>query len=164
MITTKNDRYYIQTVRYNNNTYNELQEYKRKNNIRGCIYNVPREITKTVIPLGKVFVFEMNNDINKIMGIGYIINHNKYDKINRIHNDNFYNLYSYIGKQYINREKILSYREYIHIIEIIEYIVFKGKTHIKRGQGFISIPERKLEEYKNIKKDIYNMLYNLFKL
>ena len=44
MITTKKERYYLQTLRYNNNTYNELQEYKRKKNIVGSFYNVPREI------------------------------------------------------------------------------------------------------------------------
>lgn len=164
MITTNKERYYLQTVRYNNKTFDELQLYKRKHNINGSIYNVPREIKNTIIPFSKIFVFEMNNDTNKIMGIGYIINHNKYDKYIKIHNDNFYNLYSYTGKQHVTRDVIISNREYIPILELLEYIVFKGKTHIKRGQGFISIPEKKLSEYKNIKKDIFKMLNKLFVL
>jgi hypothetical protein len=162
MITTKKERYYLQTLRYNNNTYNEVQQYKREKNIVGSFYNVPREIKKSLMPLCKIFVFEMNNEKNQIMGIGYIINHNKYDKFHRVHSDNFYNLYSYKGKQHVNREHIISNRGYIPILETLEHIVFKGKNHIKRGQGFISIPEKKLKEYKDIKKKIFYMLKNLF--
>ena len=50
-----------------------------------------------------VFVLEMNNDKNKIMGIGMVRNHpvlNKY----RVYKNNNYNRYVYTGKHYINRE------------------------------------------------------------
>jgi hypothetical protein len=48
------------------------QIYKRQ---LKCIYGCPREISnKKVPPQAKILVIEMNNDENKIMGIGEIIN------------------------------------------------------------------------------------------
>lgn len=159
MITTRNEKFHLVTARYNNQTYKELQDYKTKRKIKGCLFNVPREMPDSIVGNGKVFVFEMNNDLNKIMGIGYLLNHVRYDKYYKVHSDMNYNRCSYIGKYYVSREKIVEYQDNKETLELIENMVFRGKDHIKRGQGFISIPQKKL---KHNKKEILKMLIDLF--
>jgi hypothetical protein len=71
-------------TRFNNKTWQEYQTwlsayqqsyeqiYQRP---LKCIYGAPREIShKKIPPQTKILVIEMNNDENKIMGIGEIIN------------------------------------------------------------------------------------------
>jgi hypothetical protein len=51
-------------------TYEQIYQRPLK-----CIYGCPREIShKKIPPQAKILVIEMNNDENKIMGIGEIIN------------------------------------------------------------------------------------------
>lgn len=71
-------------TRFNNNTWQEYQDWINTNQQTyeqiyqrplKCIYGTPREISnKKIPPQAKILVIEMNNDENKIMGIGEIIN------------------------------------------------------------------------------------------
>ncbi len=71
-------------TRFNNNTWQEYQDWLNTNQQTyeqiyqrplKCIYGTPREISnKKIPPQAKILVIEMNNDENKIMGIGEIIN------------------------------------------------------------------------------------------
>jgi hypothetical protein len=52
------------------------------------------------------------------------------------------------------------------LVKTLDYILFKEKTHSKRGSGFTSIPE-KVMKYKicqniNLKKEIKNIFINIF--
>ena len=70
----------IATTRFNTETYYQNIIYKQKSEQRGCIYGMPLKI-KDKIPLHSfVYVIEMNNDTNKIEGIGLIVNNRKLDK------------------------------------------------------------------------------------
>jgi hypothetical protein len=71
-------------TRFNNKTWQEYQDWLNANQQTyehiykrplKCIYGAPREIShKKIPPQAKILVIEMNNDENKIMGIGEIIN------------------------------------------------------------------------------------------
>ena len=71
-------------TRFNNKTWQEYQDWLNTNQQTyeqiyqrplKCIYGAPREIShKKIPPQAKILVIEMNNDENKIMGIGEIIN------------------------------------------------------------------------------------------
>jgi predicted transcriptional regulator len=71
-------------TRFNNKTWQEYQQWKNTyqqsyeqiyQRPLKCIYGCPREISdKKFPPQAKILVVEMNNDENKIMGIGEIIN------------------------------------------------------------------------------------------
>jgi hypothetical protein len=74
----------IACTRFNNKTWQEYQtwmttyqqsyEHIYKRPLK-CIYGAPREIShKKIPPQAKILVIEMNNDENKIMGIGEIQN------------------------------------------------------------------------------------------
>ena len=70
-----NLKHYIMTSRFSNNTWEENKKYRLNHKNIGCIYCSPEPIASH-IPLDKFhFILEMNNDLNKIMGIGTVRNH-----------------------------------------------------------------------------------------
>jgi len=124
------------TTRFNNDTHFEFTEYLRKKN-KGCIYSTPIQIANK-IPLDKLlFVLEMNNSENRIMGIGIVKNHPHIKKYH-IFSDHKYNRYNYVGSYRISRES-MNEREN-EVINALEYFCFKGPTHLKRQQGLTKFP------------------------
>ena len=82
---------YLAVTRFNTQTWNEYIRYREKYNINGACYATPVKITEKVLYHSKLYVFEMNNDLNLIMGIGIIVNtHSRGIK------HNIYNNYDYI--------------------------------------------------------------------
>ena len=79
----------------------------------------------------------MNNDINRIEGIGIIRNKLIYDTC-RIYKDNNYNRYIYKSNYYINKENFNSFE--LKFIKELENVIFKTKKHIKRGHGIQLLP------------------------
>ena len=72
-------REHIGTTRFNAETWKENIEWREKNGWRGCIYGVPSSMPSSIARGDIVYVIEMNNDTNKIMGIGKINKrHKKY--------------------------------------------------------------------------------------
>lgn len=130
--------FYILTGRFNNETWQYNNNYRISKNIP-CIYACPHKITQSIPYDSNLFVIEMNNSTNQIIGIGLIKNKIKnLDKTFKIQNDFNYNRYIYIGSHYICREKLYNYNE--NLVIILEKILFKGKTHSKRGAGLTQFP------------------------
>ena len=135
----------IITSRFNNATWDENLHYRSKHHDIACIYGSPQRITDK-IPLNSiVFVIEMNNQTNKILGIGLIRNSiANIDKPCRVYDTGNYNRYVYMSKYHLDREVIEAYNP--DLVSMFDYILFKGKTHLKRGSGFTSISDKL---YKN---------------
>jgi hypothetical protein len=106
----------------------------------------------------------MNNSTNMIEGIGLIKNKPEMEKYYKVHLDGNTNRYIYIGNYFIDRKTIEDYNP--QLIQILELILFKGKSHSKRGAGLTIIPEKvlKLDICKdiNIKKDIKDVFIKTF--
>ena len=135
----------LMVTRFNDNTWTENCRWKEKNSVSGCIYGSPVH-TKEDIPLMvSIYVIEMNNDRNKIMGIGKIINKVCTDQNYRIYEERNYNRYTYRGKTRIDRTDIAL--ENLETLEKLEKRLFKGKSHLKRGQGFSRLPPDVYKEY-----------------
>ena len=133
----------IMATRFNNKTWEENCRWREKNNFNGCIYNSPVYI-KHNIPLQiSLFVIEMNNQTNKIEGIGKIINYVHTDRKYKVYSDLNYNRYTYIGKVRINRDTIKNKEK----LEKLEERLFKGKSHLKRGQGILNVPTDIYRDY-----------------
>lgn len=131
--------FYLGVTRFNNITWLEKERWIENNKIEGCFYNCPIKI-KENIPLEiDIYIIEMNNDKNLIMGIGKIKNKTYNEKKNKIYTDNNYNRYSYKSKYYISREEILNKNEK-NLLDAIEKFLFKGYKHMKRGQGITILP------------------------
>ena len=81
---------YLASTRFNNDTWQENCSYKRLHNMNGVIYGTNIRI-KCSHSLGALFfVIEMNNQTNKIEGIGLIRNQLVLDKKYNIYNKNLY--------------------------------------------------------------------------
>lgn len=153
------------TSRFNTETWRENLEYREKNNIRGCIYCSPQKLSCKINPNSLLFVVEMNNTTNKIQGIGLIENKIHFDKYYKVYQIGNYNRYTYRGEYRMDREVLLHL--YPAIVDVLDHILFKEKTHLKRGSGMTQIPEKLLHHPKckelHIQKELKNIFYNHFK-
>ena len=86
-----------------------------------------------------IFVLEMHNDKNNIMGIGIIKNKLVLNKRPKIYKDYNYNFYIYKSRYRVDRNELT--KKETKIIKILDILLFKGYRHVKRGQGIIRIPE-----------------------
>ena len=93
----------VTTTRFNNNTFHENKRF-RENNQLPCIYGTSLKIKENIPYKDKILVVEMNNQENKIMGIGLVENKIIDDKNYKIYSDKVYNRYIYKGNNYISTE------------------------------------------------------------
>lgn len=152
----------IVTTRFNSETWQENINFKKKNNFNGGIYSVPGPLSPKIQLDSLVFVVEMNNTLNKIEGIGLIHNNYKLDKYFKVYEAGNYNRYFYKGNYRIDREELIRYNE--TIVNSLEHIVFKGKTHLKRGSGFTTITEKLLEKSLCKEVDMKTEIKKIFKI
>jgi len=128
------------STRFNNETFQENRNFVQRiwnQNPYACIYCSPHPMSPKIIPESMVFVIEMNNSKNEIEGIGLIQNIPSKSIWNVYETRNF-NRYIFKGNYRISREELILYHS--KIVEILDYILFKEKTHMKRGAGFTTIP------------------------
>jgi len=157
----------IVTSRFNNLTWEENREFRERLKINGCIYGPSKQITEKIPLNSLVFVIEMNNTINRIEGIGLIRNLVYHGKKLRLYQSGNYNRYIYKGNYRLDRSQLMS--KCPQIVNIIEQMVFTGKTHLKRGRGFTRIPEKlyivhRIAEHYNLTEIlIKNQLISVFK-
>ena len=150
----------IVTTRFNNDTWRENCIYKEKLNIQGCLYCSPQQISSKIHPNSPIFVVEMNNSTNQIQGIGFISNKIQFDKYYKVYETGNYNRYTYTSKYRMDRSDLL--QKFPNLVTIFDYILFKEKTHLKRGSGMTKIPEKLLRHEKCGEIDIIKELKFLF--
>ena len=139
---------------FNNQTYNENKRWRENNKYNGCIYNSPVKIKENIPLLSEIYVIEMNNDTNKVMGIGLIKNKVAI-KYHKIYIDNNYNRYTYLGKKWID-----SYLIDDDTLELLESRLFKGKHHLKRSQGIVEVPIDVKINFLDYIHTLYNLAYD----
>jgi hypothetical protein len=155
----KQFRNYLLTSRFNNQTWDENSQYRNKHNQIGCIYCSPDPITQRIPNDSILFILEMNNETNRIMGIGMVRNHPVFNKFHVYENGN-YNRYVYAGKTRIDRCEMTE--EENRIMQIFDILCFSGNRHMKRGQGLKSFPTDML--YRCSKKfDLVKFISEMFK-
>uniref|UniRef100_A0A6C0KPU8 Uncharacterized protein n=1 Tax=viral metagenome TaxID=1070528 RepID=A0A6C0KPU8_9ZZZZ len=128
--------FHIACTRFTNSTYNENIEY-RKNNEEIVIYGAALKIRNIYSSGSNIFVAEMNNETNKIEGIGLVKNLLVSDKRHKIYSNTDYNRYIYRGNYWIGRHELDP-----EISEILDNILFKGKSHLKYRTGITIITEK----------------------
>jgi hypothetical protein len=137
----------IMTSRFSNQTWHENRKYRDEQKLKGCIYGSP-ELNTKIIPVDSIlFILEMNNDINKIMGVGMVTNKPICSKY-FIYNNGNYNRYVFKGKYRIDRGEMTL--EELQIIMALDIVCFKGNYHMKRGYGLKAFPRKMLEKAKPI--------------
>ena len=150
--------YKLAITRFDNETYRENREWCRVRDFNGSIYGSPIRISESVLPETVLFVLEMNNSTNKIMGVGMVkcvgdiaphamikcgggkdavVDNGKKCKI---YSDNNYNRFIYQSKHRIDFSVEYLSMEFHRKIVLLEKLLFKGSRHSKRGQGIQLMP------------------------
>jgi hypothetical protein len=106
-----------------------------------------------------LFVLEMNNETNRIDGIGMVRNQ-AFPKRHGVYENDTYNMYSYVGKLHIDRDD-MDDEEY-QFMEIFDILCFKGCRHQKRCQGITRFPIDLLEKFRE-KLDLTDYISKMFK-
>lgn len=165
----------IMTTRFSDNTYKQNRRFRKhplinKQNIY-CVYSAPKQITPTIQKGKPLYVLELNNTQNKIMGVGKVQNIPLYKK-NEIYDPNIkeyefhtnYNIYSYTGCEHVETSEMDT--EDQENIKILEHICFKGKENMKRSPLITQFPIRKLYQLRkefNIHQIIEQMFEKKYK-
>lgn len=151
--------FYIACTRFNNTTYEENTNFRHKYN-ETAIYGTTLKI-RNIYHLGTlIFIVEMNNEQNKIEGIGLIKNMLVCDKRYKIYDNDEYNRYIYKGKYWLSRSQINNVNE--KITEIFENILFKGKSHLKCRMGITIITEKLFVHWNYDLQILKNMVKYVF--
>ena len=149
----------IGTVRFNNKTYIENHNWKKRKDYGGCAYGLDKPLSKNIPPNKHIYIIEMNNDINKIMGIGKIKNQVVYSNRSRMHDEEKWNNVVYKSTDFISRRNILKTQPKASIVlKFLENILFRGSGHFKRGQGCVILPWTRISvsgKHKKIEKQSY---------
>lgn len=143
----------LAVTHFNNLTYDENRRWRKNKNYEGCIYNCPVYIKNSIPISSKIYVIEMNNETNTIIGIGLIINR-VITKRHKIYSDNNYNRYTYRGKKRIDSNLLDEVT-----LNSLEERLFKGKRHLKRSQGIAQVPKDVSDEYLNYIKELFDLVF-----
>ena len=130
----------IVTTRFSDFGFIENREWRDERGMKGCIYGTPKMVSINIEDMCPMFVIEMNNDRNRIEGIGIIINrpHEDNHKM-RIHSDHNLNRYTYEGLYRLDKSDIVD-KYHKKVIWVLEMLLFKGARHSKRSIGITRLP------------------------
>ena len=149
----------LASTRFNNYTLEENEKYRIKTN-NVCIYCSPQRMSPKIKVDSLVFIVEMNNEVNQIEGIGLIKNTVNLDKYFKVYETCNFNRYVFKGKYRICREDLIRYNS--QLVEILDDILFKGKTHLKRGAGITTITDKLLKTERCKGLDIKMVIKEIF--
>jgi hypothetical protein len=157
----ESQKVYLLTSRFTNETWEENKAFKRENRI-SCVYCSPDPIRQNIPVNSILLILEMNNNTNKIMGIGMVKNHpicNKY----KVYKKENYNRYVYMGKNRIDRVEMNEEEE--EIMNIFDILCFKGNKHMKRSRGLKSFPIDMLYKiFEGVEVDLIKRISEMFKI
>ena len=151
--------FHIACTRFNNITYDENMRYRREH-IEPVIYGSTLKIRNIYSQGSLIFVAEMNNQKNQIEGIGLIKNCLIYDKRHNIYDNDDYNRYIYKGNYWLSRKQISQYNP--EILEILDTVLFKGKSHLKCRIGITIITPKLFVHWDYDLQILKQLVKNLF--
>lgn len=152
-----NKQFYLGSSRFTNDTWKENRNFCLTYNIKTA-YCSPIPISSKIPSDVLICILEMNNETNRIIGIGLI--RNKTTPKIWIYEHGNYNRNTYVGKRRIDRSEMTDTEE--KVMEILDSYCFKGNGHLKRGQGITSFPVKYLFESYEKKLDILQDIKNMF--
>ncbi len=84
---------YIGLAHFNNKTYNENILWKHNTKFTGCIYGLQQFLPDSIPPESDIYMIDMNNDTNKIVGIGLVKKVNIPENRTRVYDNEEFNRY-----------------------------------------------------------------------
>ena len=149
---------YLATTRFSNETWRENQDYLNKQNGLKCVYAACEQINSQIPQDAPLFILEMNNEENRIMGVGMVRNR-VYIRKHLIYTNQEYNRYAYTGKHRIDRKEMNEEEE--RIMKAFDMLCFRGSRHMKRLRGIKIFPIDMLYRCKKV-FDIDAFIKNMF--
>jgi len=139
---------FLASTRFTNETYAQNTLYRETHSLREYIY-CQRKRIKSSIPLNSLlYIVEMNNSTNQILGIGLIKNFIVTDKFYKVYSSTDFNLYTYKTIYRLDRDELVGFDA--DLVCALETICFKGKSHLKRIPGISIIPDKLLQSFSHI--------------
>ena len=121
----------LMTTRFNDATWSENLHHRLQSE-KACVYCSPSPLA---VPLNSLmFVIEMNNTTNKIEGIGLVRNSCRLDLPFNVYGERDFNRFVFRGDHRIDREELP-----LNLVELLENILFVGKSHYKRGRSITTV-------------------------
>lgn len=127
----------VACTRFTSATWEENCRYRREREIVGALYGTPRRIRPSYPENGKLFVLEMDNTNNRVVGVGLITNVAVMDRTYGIHADGNYNRYAYKGKYRLGRSELPSRDQ--RMLGVFDTLLFSGRRHCKFAQGITEV-------------------------
>ena len=124
----------ILLTRFSDDTFTQNQRWKERNKWKGCVYGARNSCVENWE--GSI-VIEMNNDSNRIIGLGIItgvIPDSSRSKAWKIYDENKYNQLVYYGKERTSLGDLSALED--SVILVLERLLFTGKSHSKRGNSW----------------------------
>jgi hypothetical protein len=156
----KTQRSFLMTSRFNSETAEENKKWRDNSWPDGCVYCAPDKISDKIPIESKLMVLEMNNNTNKIMGVGLCVNKSFVERYT-VYQDGNYNRYNYIGKYRIARKDLDAKEE--AVFKALDILCFTGNEHMKRGQGIKQFPTKLLYNCRYV-LNIPEFVENMFKV
>ena len=144
--------FYLASTRFNNATLKENMDYRlrvrEKTNSSDLVafYGSVIKVHKKITTGAFMFVFEMNNELNRIEGISLVRNALVLDKRHKIYTNDDYNRYIYRSIYWLSRDQILELDP--ELVETFDLLLFKGTTHMKRSCGITVLNEKLLQNWQ----------------
>ena len=151
--------FYIACTRFTDETWEENINFRNKTGEQ-VAYASSVKIRNIYSKGCLLFVAEMNNKQNKIEGIGLIRNLISCDKHYRIHKNNEYNRFIYKGKYRLSRQQLIDINP--EIVEILDNILFKGKSNLKRFLGITILTKKLFTNWNYELDDLSKYIKNAF--
>ena len=151
--------YHIASTRFNNATYKENMDYRQKVE-EPILYGTSIRIHQKYEIGCIMFVCEMNNEENRIEGIGLIKNQVVHDKKYKIYSDSDYNRIIYRGSHWLSREQLILLDE--ELVTIFDKMLFKGKSHLKRQSGITIVTEKLTKKWQQDLDQLKRRVKDLF--
>jgi len=155
----KSLKHHLLTTRFSDDTWLQNIQFRESNKSVACIYSSPTSVSKHIITDSVMFIIEMNNTQNKIMGIGMVRNHPSINKYG-IYEYSEFNRFMYAGKMRIDRSQMTAEEELI--MRVLDKVCFTGKKHLKRGTGITMFPAEILYRFSSV-MDIVEYVCGMFK-
>ena len=169
---------FVCTTRFNTETLQQNCEWRRRHQkMDQCVYGSPIPLKHAVRENAWMIVLEMQNDANKIAGIGLVKNSPNLPVLNphnskgigalksSVYKCGNYNRFIYQGAYRIDllSNEIELTREEELVIKMLELALFYGPNHSKRGKGICELPKHvsSLYDFKECLKQLVQRFITL---
>lgn len=156
-------KHYLMVTVFDEVTWAENRAYlaRSRSGSLKCVYCSPARLARKLLPNAPLFILEMRNDLNRIMGIGLVLNDTKIEANKySVYSNRNYNRYCFRGSRRIDRSDMSAHE--LAVMCVLDAAVFNGHLHMKRCKGIQLLPMKTVLKYLD-EIDFVEFVMNMFK-